>query len=115
MYCKRVTKPNHKNIQDWVAMMKYFQIDRHDLCLRLFEDGHSLYKAQLRYYKYYKIRKYAYLFSDFNYSENFVSINMKDLKRKFISTVCLQHYYGAEILFGKLCKRDKAFCVYNTD
>ncbi|MDA9671674.1 hypothetical protein N9T87_00140 [bacterium] len=113
-HSKGVTKPNHSNIQDWVAMMRYFLIERHDLCINSFKNGYSLYGAQLRDYKYYKIRKHAYLFSDYHYSGNFVSVNMNNLKKEFISTLCPEHYYGTESFFGKLCEKEKAYCVHST-
>ena len=113
-HSKGVTQPAHSNIIDWVAMMKYFLIDRHDLCINAFNDGYYLYGTQLRDYKYYKIRQHAHLFSDYHYSGNFVSVNMKALKREFISTICPNDYYGTEAFFGNLCEIDKAFCVHST-
>lgn len=33
LHSKGVTKPNHKNIQDWKELMEYFLIDQHEKCI----------------------------------------------------------------------------------
>jgi len=113
-HSKGVSRPNRENINDWVAMMKYFLVDRHDLCVEAFKDGYHLYGAQLREYHHNKERANTHLYSDYHYSGNFVSVNMRMLKKEFKTTVCPNNYYGVEAFFGLLCSLDKAYCIHST-
>jgi hypothetical protein len=113
-HSKGVTKSKNSNIRDWVKMMKYFVIERHDLCLNAFENGYELYGTQLHEYKYDCVRKHTFKYCDFWYGGTFVSVNLRKLKTKFISTNCLQNYYGTEAFWGQLCEFEKAYSAHNS-
>ncbi|NJL12524.1 MAG: hypothetical protein HC913_05680 [Microscillaceae bacterium] len=113
IHSKGVTKPNNPNINDWVEMMRYFQIDRFDLCQEVFREGYQLYGVNLG--KYSGGEKYGpFKFSDFHFSGTFVSVNLNLLKDKFLNTPIDKDYFGIEGFFGKLCPYEKAFCAHDS-
>jgi hypothetical protein len=103
LHSKGVTKPTNECIKDWVELMRYFQIARFDLCLEAFRCGYALYGVNLSEQFEGNERLYAYRVSDFHYSGNFVSVNLKMLRDKFLNTTCDLDYYGVEGFWGKLC------------
>lgn len=113
-HSKGVTKPKNLNIKDWVAMMKYFVIDRHDLCIEAFKNGYSLYGANLNEYKYNRVRQKTYKYCDFWYGGTFVSVNLQKVKKQFLSTNCTENYYGVEAFWGNLCPIEEAYCVHKS-
>jgi len=113
-HSKGVTKPKNNNIQDWVKMMTYFLIERHDLCLRSFDEGYVLYGTQLSKYNYDRVRQRTYKYCDYWYAGTFVSVNIKKIKKEFISTNCPENYYGVEAFFGNLSPVDIAYCAHKS-
>ena len=113
-HSKGVTKPDNKNIKDWVKMMTYFVVKRHELCLKSFEEGYALYGTQLNKYEYDKPRSHTYKFCDFWYGGTFVSLDLRKLKREFLTTECVRNYFGVEAFWGNLCEFEKAFCIHKT-
>ena len=113
-HSKGVTKPNNSNIRDWVKMMRYFLIVRHDLCIKSFEGDFALYGAQLNNYRFERPRKHTYKFCDFWYGGTFVSVDLRKLKNQFVSTECIQNYFGVEAFWGNLCEFNRAFSVHNS-
>ncbi len=113
-HSKGVTKPENKNILDWVKMMTYFVVQRHDLCLKSFEKGYALYGAQLNKYNYDSPRRHTYKYCDFWFGGTFVSLDLRKLKREFLDTDCVRDYFGVEAFWGNLCDYDKAFSAHNT-
>jgi hypothetical protein len=113
-YChsKGVTKSSNSNIRDWVELMRYFVIDRMDLCKAAFSNGYLLYGVNIGVYDPAQDRYGPYRFSDFHYSGNFVSVNLSELKTKFLTTPCDKDYFGVEGFWGKLCDVNKAFCAH---
>lgn len=113
MHSKGVTKPNNRNIRDWVELMRYFQIDRFDLCKEKFAEGFILYGVKLAQYKGGpRIKGYKYC--DFWYGGTFVSCNLDLAREKFLSTACPQDYYGVEGFWGNLCGIEKAYSAHET-
>jgi hypothetical protein len=115
MHAKGVTKPQNSCIRDWVELMRYFIVDRMDLCIDAFEKGYKLYGVNLGEYKKGDHRNGPYKYSNFHYSGNFVSVNMVLLRDKFFSTEVDQDYFGIEGFWGKLCPTDQAFCVHSSN
>ena len=113
-HSKGVTKPKDDNIKDWVKMMTYFLVERHDLCIKAFEEGYSLYGTRLSKYDPSNARQYTYKYCDFWYAGTFVSVNLKKIKKEFINTSCVDDYFGVEAFFGNLCKYKEAYSVHNT-
>lgn len=113
-HSKGVTKPKNKNIQDWVKMMTYFLVERHDLCIKAFNDGYYLYGTQKNEYNYNRIREKTYKYCDYWYAGTFVSVNLNKVKKEFISTNCPENYYGVEAFFGKLCDEKFAYCAHKS-
>lgn len=113
IHSKGVTKPLNPNISDWVELMRYFVVERHDLCIRAFDEGYQLYGVRLARYKGGK-RINCYRFSDFWYAGNFVSVNLEALREQFLSTEVPEDYYGVEGFWGRLCPYEKAYCAHST-
>lgn len=109
LHSKGVTKPDNECIKDWVQLMKYFVIERHDICLQAFENGFALYGCNLGTFQEGAERVGPFRFSDFHYSGNFVSVNLNLVRKEFLTTPCDKDYYGVEAFWGKLCPRSKAF------
>lgn len=103
-------------IRDWTEMMRYFIIERLDLAQRAFEEGNFLYGVNLME-KHKNDQDGNPLFpeSKFHYSGNFVTINLRKLRKEFLTTECGAHYYGVEIFWGLLCNIEKAYCVHQSD
>ena len=113
MHSKGVTKPDNKNISDWVELMRYFQMDKFDLCKKAFSEGYCLYGVKLAKYNGGE-RMLAYKHCDYWYGGNFVSCNLDLLREKFISTPIAKDYYGLEGFWGNLCPVEKAYSAHET-
>lgn len=112
MHGKGVTKPYNQNIKDWVELMRYFIVDRSDLCLEAFDKNYKLYGVNLEAYKVGNGRSGPYKFSEFHFSGNFVSINLDLLSDKFFSTEVDEDYFGIEGFWGKLCPISEVYCPF---
>ncbi len=110
-HSKGVTKPKNENIQDWVEMMRYFHIDKFELCQQKFAEGYHLYGVNLGSYSNGE-RYGPYQFSDFHYSGNFVSVNLDLIGDRFFEMPCDPDYFGVEGFWGKLTTLDKSFCAH---
>lgn len=110
MHGKGVTKPQNKNVEDWVEFMRYFQIEKEHLCYKAFSEGFCLYGVNLGVYDGHSKRVGPYVFSNFHYAGNFVTINLKALQHKLLDTPIDDDYYGLEAFWGKLCSVERAFC-----
>jgi hypothetical protein len=111
MHSKGVTKAHNQNIKDWVELMRYFQIDRFDLCTEAFDEGYGLYGVNIG--KYESGEKYGpFKFSDFHFSGTFVSVNLNLLRTQFLNTQIDKDYFGIEGFFGKLCPFEMAYCPH---
>jgi hypothetical protein len=115
MHAKGVTKPKNKNIQDWVELMRYFLIDRMDLCLDAFMQGYKLYGVNLGKYCSSNEPYGPYKFSSFHYSGNFVSINLETLAPQFFNTSIDNDYFGVEGFWGKLCELQEVNCPHSSE
>jgi hypothetical protein len=104
-------RKNTKPIEDWTEMMRYFVVERLDLCQKAFEKGYYLYGVDLSN-NVCDFPKYKGLDTKFIYQGNFVSINNRILCDNFLSMPCYKNYYGVERFWGNLCDMEKAFCVY---
>jgi hypothetical protein len=111
MHSKGVTKPDNPYIADWTELMRYFLIDKFDLCQQAFSQGYALYGVNFGEYKGGE-RLYVYRISDFHFSGNFVSVNLKLLRNEFLNTPCDNDYYGVEGFWGKLCSVNQAYCPH---
>ena len=104
-------RKNTKPIEDWTELMRYFVVERLDLCEKAFNNGYYLYGVDLSDI-ISRLKKYEGVDTKFLYQGNFVSLNKKLLGEKFLTTPCHAHYYGVERFWGNLCNMEKAFCVY---
>jgi len=93
MHGKGVTKPLNKNIPDWVELMRYFLIDRMDLCLDAFSKGYKLYGVNFGHYKEGEEKYGPSQFSSFRFSGNFVAVNLKLLNIEFFQTPLDENYF----------------------
>ena len=113
IHSKGVTKSDNPNIKDWVELMRYYILERHDICIKAFGKGYALYGVRLSKFKGGK-RINCYRFSDFWYAGNFVSVNLNMLRDEFLNTPVPQDYYGVEAFWGLLCDLDLAFNAHET-
>jgi hypothetical protein len=107
-------RKNTKPIEDWTELMRYFVIERLDLCKKAFENGYYLYGVDLTE-NFSRDKKYRNVDTNFIYEGNFVSLNNKFLSDKFLSAPCVSNYYGVERFWGNLCAADKAYCVFRSN
>tara|TARA_R110000850_G_scaffold20864_4_gene61814 strand:+ start:595 stop:1284 length:690 start_codon:yes stop_codon:yes gene_type:complete len=112
IHSKGVTKPHNKNIQDWVELMRYFLIDRMDLCLDAFSKGYKLYGVNMGHYKEGEEKYGPSQFSSFHFSGNFVTVNLKLLNVEFFQTPLDEDYFGVEGFWGKLCNSKDVYCPH---
>ena len=113
------TSSRHKNtipVRDWTELMRYFVIERLDLCKKAFQEGYYLYGVELSNHIDEQGR-IEFPETKFIYDGNFVSVNYKALSKQFKYFPCRKHYYGVERFWGQLCQKEKAFCAHssNTD
>jgi hypothetical protein len=104
-------RKNTKPIQDWTEMMRYFVIERLDLCKNAFKEGFYLYGVDLSNNLTEKGR-IEFPETKFIYEGNFVSLNNNALSKQFLETECKKHYYGVERFWGTLCEKEKAYCIH---
>jgi len=105
MHSKGVTKPTSQNIKDWTELMRYFIIDRMELCTRAFKRGYLLYGVNKTTQSDFE--------ADFFYAGNFVSVNLTPgMISKIQSTLIDKNYHGLEGFWGKLCSDRQAFNVF---
>ncbi len=111
MHSKGVTKPDNKNITDWIKLMHYFLTDKFDLCKEVFLKKYVLYGVNLSNEEDWIKNSYygPNQFSRFHYSGNFVSVNLEMVRDKFINTPIDLDYFGVEGFFGKLCLYEQAY------
>jgi hypothetical protein len=113
MHSKGVSKPENSNIKDWVEMMRYFIIDRMDICEKAFMKGYVTYgvNKSLVY-----TENPGFINSTYFYEGNFVSINLtkiKDFDLQVIKKI-EKEYHGLEGFWGKLCKANLAYSPFNS-
>jgi hypothetical protein len=103
-------------IRDWTEMMRYFVVERLDLCKQAFANGYYLYGVDLSNYLPEEHR-IEFPEVEFIYEGNFVSVNNKALGKQFLEAKCRPSYYGLERFWTRLCNKEKAYCVHysNTD
>jgi hypothetical protein len=104
-------RKNTQPIKDWTEMMRYFVVERLDLCKQAFANGYYLYGVELSNHLSEQAR---IEFPDvkFIFDGNFVSINNKVLKQQFLETPCRKTYYGVERFWSGLCDKEKAYCPH---
>jgi len=107
-------KKNTLPVSDWTELMRYFVIERLDLCKQAFENGYSLYGVNINN-NVSHAKKYKNLETEFIYEGNFVSLNLNNLRHKFITAPCYKNYYGVERFWGNICDYEKAFCVHESN
>ena len=104
-----------KNVYDWTLLMKYFVIDRLDLCETAFANGYKLYGCLLRTKEQLESgNDSAFFNSNFHYSGNFVSVNLSELRQKFVSAPITPGFFGVESFWGTLCDSHSAFNVHES-
>lgn len=112
VHSKGVTKPNNNNIKEWVELMRYFIIDRMDICIDAFNKGFKLYGVNLGEHKLGEEKYGPYSYSSFHFSGNFVSVNLNLLNKEFFSTPVDNDYFGVEGFWGKLCDVNDVYCPH---
>lgn len=112
-HSKGVTKPRNSNVIDWIRLMSYFVVEKHDMCLKSFEEEYDVYGALLKQYDFNSVRKYTYKYCDFWYAGTFVSVDLRKVKMKFMTTPSIDNYYGVEAFFGNITSFDRAYNVHD--
>ena len=109
-------RKNTQPIKDWTELLRYFIVERLDKARFAFEKGYYLYGVNL-VEKHLSDKEGNEMFpeSKFHYKGNFVTINLKVLRKEFLDTKCLAHYYGVEVFWGTLCEIDKAYCIHHSN
>jgi hypothetical protein len=97
-------------VRDWTELMRYFVIERHDLCTDAFEKGMELYGVNLQ-----PVRREDFPEITFHYSGTFVSCNLGRIREKFLSAPCAQNYFGVEMFWGSLTDLSHAACAHSSD
>lgn len=113
IHAKGVTKPHNKNIKDWVELMRYFIMDRMDICQDAFKQGYKLYGTNLNIYDASKARYGPFIHSDFHLSGNFVSLNLSLLRTSFLKSHIPDDYFGVEGFWGTLCDMSELYCPHS--
>lgn len=113
MHSKGVTKPENPNIKDWVELMRYFIIDRMDICEKAFRKGYITYGVNK---SLPDPKSPGFINSTYFYEGNFVSVNLAKVKDFGLQVVekVEKNYYGLEGLWGKLCKPNLAYSPFNS-
>lgn len=112
IHSKGVTKPDSKPVADWRELMRYFVIERMDLCVKAFEERYALYGVNLFDGK--GRTDHAFAYAPYLYRGNFVSFNLRNIRAQFLETRLDFAYYGVEGFWGKLCGIDAAFNVFES-
>lgn len=110
MHTKGVTKPESQNIEDWTELMRYFVLDKMNLCEKAFKRGYLLYGVN----KTPESGNQGHFKGiDFFYAGNFISVNLTAEVVQKIKTLPLpMEYYGLEGFWGKLCTNQQAYNVF---
>lgn len=109
-------KKNTGPIRDWTEVMRYFVVERHDLCVEAFSKGYWLYGINLSKGMHPKESdKLEFPDTRFIYGGNFVSCSLKHLLNEVQSAPVKPSYFGVERFWGAICPEDKAFCVHETN
>jgi hypothetical protein len=115
IHSKGVTKTKNKNIWDWTMMMKYFIVDRLDLCKEAFDQGAALYGTNIIYdWQLCPNAPSSLIKVPFHFSGNFVSLNLRKLRQVFMNTEIESNYFGVEAFWGKLCKIEEVRCIHKS-
>lgn len=112
MHCKGVTKPDNKHILSWTKLMRYFIIEKMDICKKAFKKGYvtcGINKSVPNQ------KDEGFHGCSFFYEGNFVSLNLKKVDLKKAVEEHLEHtYYGLEGFWGKLCDYELGFTMFNS-
>lgn len=109
-------RKNTQQIKDWTELLRYFIVERLDLAQRAFENDYFLFGVNLL--KEHMIDRGANTMlpeSKFHYSGNFVTLNLKELRKEFLNVKCSLNYYGVEAFWGSLCDIKKAYSVHQSN
>jgi hypothetical protein len=94
-------------IRDWTELMRYYVVERHDLCKEAFAKGMALYGVNLQ-----PVRREGFPAVTFHYSGTFVSCNLTMVREKFLKTLCAKNYFGVEMFWGALTDISHAACAH---
>ena len=112
MHSKGVTKSNSKNINDWIELMRFFIIEKMELCETVFRKGYLLYGVNKTAVS---VDDHDFYGASFFYAGNFVSVNLtSDMISKIQSVQLPKTYYGLEGFWGKLCATDLAYNAFHS-
>lgn len=114
MHCKGVTKPVDTNVFNWTKLMRYFIIEKMDVCEKVFKKGYATFGVNKSIPDENMINHF--IGSNFIYEGNFVSINLKKIKlnKSVLEEHLEKSYYGVEALWGKLCKFQDGYTMFNS-
>ena len=109
-------RKNTKAIRDWTEFMRYYNIERDDLAQKAFSDGYLLYGTNILTQDA-PLRKCndREFYAKYIFAGNFVTINISELRDKFLNTPIAHCYYGIEYFWGNLCDISKAYSPLNLD
>lgn len=100
-------KRNTAPIRDWTELMRYFVVERHDLCKKAFAQGMDLYGVNLQ-----PVSREGFPGIHFHYSGTFVSCNLNRIRDTFLKTPCVKNYFGVEMFWGALTDASHAACAH---
>ena len=104
-----------QNVYDWTMLMKYFVVDRMDLCRHAFSEGYKLYGCLLLNKEQMALNnEQAFCQSSFHYSGNFVSVNLDTLRQEFLAESLVPDFFGVESFWGRLCDVRDAYNAHTT-
>jgi hypothetical protein len=108
-------RKNTAPIAAWTDYMRYFVVQRHDLCHQAFEQGYYTYGVELTPHVFAR-KEHERLFAAcrFMYKGGFVSLNLRHLRSAFLSSPCIEHYYAVERFWGTLCDIEHAYCAFQS-
>ncbi len=109
-------RKNTPPIKDWAELMRYFVVEKLDLCSEAFNNGFWFYGINKSRNIYCKndLEEKMYENVSFIYEGNFVSINLAAIRDRFLTEPCLPVYYGLERFWGKLGPTEKAFSAHQS-
>jgi hypothetical protein len=108
-------RKNTAPVRDWTELMRYFTVERLDLCTEAFGRGYALFGVELSTHVWTDIAPRE-MFPDtrFIYQGNFVCVNLHAVREEFLTYPCKPHYYALERFWGTLCPLEKAYCAHRS-
>lgn len=113
MHCKGVTKPGNYNVLAWTRLMRYFIIEKMDVCEKAFKKGFVTFGVNKSIPS--AMGEEGFRNSNFFYEGNFISVNLKKVDLAKALIIHLEEcYYGLEGFWGKLCTYQEGYSPFDS-